>query len=211
MAREAENARKKTRILVVGKENLFRTALAIALDLEPDFVLIGQTEDLKGPHGRIDLSGADVIIADRISPFDYRTTLPEFLTNTRTLPKIIMLCDSKPVEITSGPASLGQATHFLLREIEFERLKEFIRNLNLDRQFWTQINNEVYRHNYNPLTKRECQALKYAEEGLSTIEISQRMTLSYGTTRNYLSDAIQKTQAKNRFEAARRARSNGWI
>ena len=53
--------------------------------------------------------------------------------------------------------------------------------------------------------------LRYAGEGAGGAEIADRLTLSEGTVRNYLSEAISKLGASNRTEAARIARQRGWL
>jgi two-component system, NarL family, response regulator DesR len=63
----------------------------------------------------------------------------------------------------------------------------------------------------DPLTDRERQVLRLAGEGLSSAAIAQRLFLSRGTVRNYLSEAIGKLGARNRIEAARIARREGWL
>ena len=63
----------------------------------------------------------------------------------------------------------------------------------------------------DPLTDRERQVLRYAGEGASGAEIAERLRLSEGTVRNYLSEAISKLGASNRTEAARIARQKGWL
>jgi two-component system response regulator DesR len=63
----------------------------------------------------------------------------------------------------------------------------------------------------DPLTDRERQVLRYAGEGDSGAEIAERLGLSEGTVRNYLSEAISKLGAANRTEAARIARQKGWL
>jgi two-component system response regulator DesR len=50
-----------------------------------------------------------------------------------------------------------------------------------------------------------------ADEGLSGSEIARRLELSEGTVRNYLTETIGKLGARNRVEAARRARQKGWL
>lgn len=63
----------------------------------------------------------------------------------------------------------------------------------------------------DPLTDRERQVLRLAGEGMASGDIATQLELSEGTVRNYLSEAISKIGANNRVEAARIARSKGWL
>lgn len=63
----------------------------------------------------------------------------------------------------------------------------------------------------DPLTDRERQVLRAAEEGLASADIAKRLNLSEGTVRNYLSESIAKLGVSNRIEAARLARQRGWL
>jgi two-component system response regulator DesR len=63
----------------------------------------------------------------------------------------------------------------------------------------------------DPLSDRERRVLRLAGDGLSGAVIAERLGLSEGTVRNYLSDAILKLGAANRVEAARIAREKGWL
>jgi two-component system response regulator DesR len=63
----------------------------------------------------------------------------------------------------------------------------------------------------DPLTDRERQVLRLADEGLTGEAIARALKLSEGTVRNYLSEAIGKLGAANRVEAARLARMKGWL
>jgi len=63
----------------------------------------------------------------------------------------------------------------------------------------------------DPLTERERRILWLASDGKSTGDIAAELHLSEGTVRNYLSQAISKTGAANRVEAARIARTRGWL
>jgi two-component system, NarL family, response regulator DesR len=63
----------------------------------------------------------------------------------------------------------------------------------------------------SPLTAREREVLAAAERGASIAEIARKLYLSEGTVRNYLSEAIQKLEARNRMEAAHIARDKGWL
>ena len=63
----------------------------------------------------------------------------------------------------------------------------------------------------NPLTSREQAVLQLAAGGIPSKEIAAQLFLSPGTVRNYLSAAMQKTGARSRLEAVRRAREAGWL
>jgi two-component system response regulator DesR len=63
----------------------------------------------------------------------------------------------------------------------------------------------------SPFTPREQQVLRLAAEGASGREIANRLSLSNGTVRNYLSKVMTKTCARNRIDAIRIARAAGWL
>jgi two-component system response regulator DesR len=63
----------------------------------------------------------------------------------------------------------------------------------------------------NPLSARQRDVLRLAGEGLSSQEIGQRLFLSPGTVRNYLSAAIRQTGGRGLLEALERSRKEGWL
>jgi len=63
----------------------------------------------------------------------------------------------------------------------------------------------------NPLTEREREVLAAAVDGSTVADIAARLHLSESTVRNYLSAAIGKTGSRNRIEAVRVARQQGWL
>lgn len=63
----------------------------------------------------------------------------------------------------------------------------------------------------NPLTTRESDALNASADGATVADIAARLHLSESTVRNYLSSAIGKTGTRNRVEALREARRQGWL
>jgi two-component system, NarL family, response regulator DesR len=70
---------------------------------------------------------------------------------------------------------------------------------------------EAWGAEMDPLTDRERQILQRAGDGRSSTEIATELRLSEGTVRNYLSEAIAKLGASNRVDAARIARTKGWL
>jgi two-component system response regulator DesR len=63
----------------------------------------------------------------------------------------------------------------------------------------------------SPLTGREQDVLNAAADGATVSDIAGKLHLSESTVRNYLSSAIGKTGTRNRMEAMREARQQGWL
>ncbi|SDO05121.1 regulatory protein, luxR family [Streptomyces sp. cf386] len=53
--------------------------------------------------------------------------------------------------------------------------------------------------------------LRATGDGYSAADIAARLHVAEGTVRNYLSNAMQKTQTRTRHEAARYAREHDWL
>jgi two-component system response regulator DesR len=61
------------------------------------------------------------------------------------------------------------------------------------------------------ISTRELEVLGLAAEGAPVEEIAGRLYLSLGTVRNHLSAVITKTGARNRIDAIRIVRNDGWL
>lgn len=70
---------------------------------------------------------------------------------------------------------------------------------------------QAHRLGPSPLTNGERQILSAVATGASVREIARELHLSEGTVRNRISSAIDKTAARNRVDAIRIARDNGWL
>ncbi len=108
------------------------------------------------------------------------------------------------------PADAG-VKGYLLKDAPAAQLAEAIRRVEAGgRAIDPELATEAWAGE-DPLTERERQVLRLAGEGLSGAAIAERLHLSEGTVRNYLSEAIGKLGAGNRVEAARIARRQGWL
>lgn len=70
---------------------------------------------------------------------------------------------------------------------------------------------ELARVARNPLSKREREVLAMAAQGETVVHIARILGLRAGTVRNYLSNAIAKTEKTNRVDAIQTARRYGWL
>jgi DNA-binding NarL/FixJ family response regulator len=67
------------------------------------------------------------------------------------------------------------------------------------------------RSNAPKLTDRETEVLRLAAGGADAEEIASTLFLSVGTVRNYLTAVVAKLGARNRLDAIRIAREDGWL
>jgi two-component system response regulator DesR len=104
------------------------------------------------------------------------------------------------------------ATGYLLKDRPSEELADAVRSVSRGvRIVDPQLASQIWSAEKDPLTERERVILRRAADGETTAELAQSLRLSEGTVRNYLSDAISKLNAPNRYEAARIARNKGWL
>ncbi|WP_232228087.1 helix-turn-helix domain-containing protein [Asaia astilbis] len=75
----------------------------------------------------------------------------------------------------------------------------------------TTLAQAVWDAAHDPLNPRDRAILRLVESGRSSDQIATLFDLSPGTLRNCFSDIIQKIGARNRVEASRIARQNGWL
>lgn len=63
----------------------------------------------------------------------------------------------------------------------------------------------------SPLSARELDVLSVVASGMPSAEVAARLHLTAGTVRNYISEILRKTGARNRLEAVRVAEDAGWL
>ena len=61
------------------------------------------------------------------------------------------------------------------------------------------------------LSEREVEVLKLLSQGLRNSDISERLFLSGGTVKNYISNIYAKLEVKGRREAANKAKNEGFL
>jgi two-component system response regulator DesR len=198
------------RILVAEDQTMVLGALTALLEIEDDFEVVAQARSGDEALSLALKHRPDIVVTDIEMPgltgLDLAARLREKGCNCRV---VILTTFARPGYLRRA-LEVG-ASGYLLKDAPSAQLADAIRRVagggraidpSLASEAWTEP---------DPLTDRERQVLRLADEGLSGAEIAKRLKLSEGTVRNYLSESIGKLGARNRVEAARLARQRGWL
>jgi two-component system response regulator DesR len=199
------------RVLLAEDQTMLRGALAALLDLEPDITVIAQAAN---GHEALKLArdlAPDVIVTDIEMPQKTGLELASDLNLAESRARVIILTTFARPGYLRRALDAG-ARGYLLKERPASELADAIRRVHSGlRAIDPALAAEAWTADPDPLSDRERQILQRAGDGRSSAEIAAELRLSEGTVRNYLSEAIAKLGASNRTDAARIARTRGWL
>ncbi|MBH1933417.1 response regulator transcription factor [Streptomyces sp. AV19] len=199
------------RTLLAEDQGMMRGALALLLGLEDDIEVVAQVGDgdaivPTALEARPDVALLDIELPGR-SGLDAAAELRSALPSCRIL---ILTTFGRPGYLRR--AMEAGASGFLVKDGPVEDLAAAIRRvLAGERVIDPALAAAALSAGPNPLTQRERDVLTAAVDGATVADIAARVHLSPATVRNYLSAAIGKTGTRNRMEAVRAARQNGWL
>jgi two-component system response regulator DesR len=199
------------RVLLVEDQTMLRGALATLLDLEPDITVLDQAANGREALRLVRQHNPDVVVTDIEMPERTGLELAADLKLAESKARVIILTTFARPGYLRRALDAG-ASGYMLKDRPASELAEAIRRAHAGlRVIDPALAAEAWTADEDPLSDRERQILQRAGEGHSSAEIAAALHLSEGTVRNYLSDAISKLGAGNRVDAARIARSKGWL
>jgi two-component system response regulator DesR len=199
------------RLLLAEDQGMMRGALALLLGLEPDMEVVAQVDrgDAVLPAAlehRPDVALLDIEMPG-VSGLDAAALLRQQLPSCRV---IILTTFGRPGYLRR--AMEGGAKGFLVKDAPVEELAGAIRRVLAGETVIDQdLAAAALTAGPNPLTEREREVLAAAADGATIADVASALHLSESTVRNYLSAAIGKTGTRNRIEAVRAARAQGWL
>ena len=199
------------RVLIAEDQGMMRDALALLLGLEDDIEVVAQVDSGDRVLAEAAATTPDVAVLDIEMPgragLDVAVDLRAKLPGCKVL---IVTTFARPGYLRR--AMEAGASGFLAKDGPVEDLAIAIRKVVAgQRVIDPALAAEALASGPNPLTDRERDVLSAADGGATVADIAARLFLSESTVRNYLSAAIGKTGTRNRIEAVRAARRNGWI
>jgi len=199
------------KIILAEDQALVSGALAALLRLEGDIDVLAQAKNGKEALELCKTMRPDVLITDIEMPIMTGLELAAEVAELKLPCKLIVLTTFARSGYLRRAMASG-VRGYMLKDAPAEDLAKAIRAVHGGgRAIAPELALESWSGQQDPLSERERQVLRLAGTGSSSSEIAKIMHLSEGTVRNYLSEAISKLNAKNRVEAFRLARDEGWL
>jgi two-component system, NarL family, response regulator DesR len=205
-----KTGKRTIRVAIAEDQGMVLGALAALLEIEGDISVVSRSQDGKEALEAVLAQKPDVFITDIEMPEMTGLEVAAELKRRRTPVHVIILTTFARAGYLRRALEAG-ASGYLLKDMKAEALADAVRRV---QQGLRVIDPELAAEAWvepDPLTDRERQVLRLAGDGLASGDIAGQLNLSEGTVRNYLSEAISKLGASNRVEAARIARTKGWL
>ncbi len=198
------------RIVLSEDQSMLRGALATLLGLEEDIEILQAVSDGDAAWQLVRDARPDVLVTDIEMPGRTGIELAEAIVAHELDTKVLI------VTTFARPGYLQRAQRagvhgYLLKDTPSHELADVVRKVARGERHISPELAELAWTTPDPLSARERQILRLAEAGLSNKQIATELSLSVGTIRNYLTDAMHKLSATNRIEAFRSARELGWL
>jgi len=201
------------RIVLAEDQAMVRGALVALLKLEPDLEIVGDASDGEIAWDLIKQHQPDILVSDiempKLTGLELAQRVKDHQDQAGHIRVVIVTTFARAGYLRR--ALDAGVRGYLLKDAPSAQLADALRQVHrggrvIDPQLaiaaWTE---------QDPFSERERQVLRLAGEGASSVEIAQKLFLSQGTVRNYLSEIISKLGVSNRIEAYRLARQKGWL
>lgn len=199
------------RVLIAEDMHLIRGALVALLSLEFDMEVVAELD--RGDQ----VLEAAIRTRPDVAVLDIDLPGMDGLSAAEALHAQVPSCQILVLTGLSQPGHLLRALKvhvrgFILKDAPASTLAQGVRRVAAgERVIDPELLAGALETGESPLTPRETDVLRAAEEGISTDQIAKSLALSSTTVRNYLSNAITKLGGRNRIDAIRIARDAGWL
>lgn len=192
-------------------QSMLNTALSQLLNLEDNLEVLGSATNGKHALAEIQRLQPDVAILDIEMPMMLGLEVAEVLHDKQLATKVIILTTFAQKTYFEKAVKV-EVAGYLLKDSPSDDLIETINKVMMGRTVYDpELVVTALSSNKNPLSEREMSVLKAAVSGDATKVMAQKLFLSEGTVRNYLSAIFSKLGVHNRLEDIEVAKKNKWI
>jgi two-component system response regulator DesR len=198
------------RVLLLEDGRGRRGGLRTLLDHEMGLAIIG-TADIESDIGPLatELVPHVAVIDTAYMVSQILPTLAE-LTAAQPTCSVIVLCDPTKRGMLP-PRHRARRLSYLVKDTSGRKLAAAVRHVASGQRIIDPRLEVATISTDKPVSTREWEVLGLAAQGDTVADIARRLYLSLGTVRNHISSVICKTGARNRLDAIRIARKDGWL
>lgn len=215
----------RIRILLVDDQRLMREGLRILLEMEPDLEIAGEATNGQEALDTYAAIEPDVVLMDVRMPGMDGVEATWRLRERWPSARVVILTTFDDDEYVFEGLRAG-ARGYLLKDVSGHDLAEAVRTVAaggalIEPSVARRVVAEFARMAppvrqpddglAEPLSEREREILRLMAQGLTNREIADRLSLAQGTVKNYVTAILQKLGARDRTQAALRARELGML
>ena len=200
------------KILIVDDDALIRDGLKLIFDLEDDFTVIGTASNGQEAFNICKEKNPDIVLMDVRMPVMDGVLGTKLLKENFKDIKIVILTTFKDDEYIKEAIKNG-AEGYILKNQPADSIIESLRAVNKGNMVFQKeaagiissiLKKENNKKNIDSfkLTEREFNILRAIGEGLSNKEIADKLYLSEGTVRNYITVLLGKLELRDRTQLA---------
>lgn len=198
------------RLLVAEDQSMLRDALCQLLLLQEDVEDVLQAGDGQEAIRLLETHPVDIAILDIEMPIKTGLEVLEWAKSQQPQLKVVIVTTFKRPGYFERALKAG-VDAYVLKERHITDLMATLHTvLAGQKEYSPELMEGILTHP-NPLSPQEKAVLKEVAKGASNQEIADRLFLSNGTIRNYMSAILTKLDAENRTEAAKIAQEKGWL
>jgi len=213
------------RLLLVDDQKLIREGLRTLLEMEQGIVIVGEAPDGAAAVEAFAALSPDVVLMDVRMPRMDGVEATRRLRARSPEAKVLILTTFDEDELVYEAVRAG-ARGYVLKDISGAELAAAIRSIAaggaaLEPAVARKVMEAFARlaqpttssadHLVEPLSGRERAVVSLLAQGLSNKEIAARLFLAEGTVKNHVSAILQKIDARDRAQAALKARELGLL
>ncbi|WP_298176765.1 response regulator transcription factor [Saccharomonospora sp.] len=200
----------KIRVVLAEDQTMVVEAFAELLDLQPDITVCATATNGADALAAVAEHDPDVLVTDIEMPRGSGLDVAAELHRRGSRARVLIVTTFARSGYLRRAMSAG-VTGYVLKDAPIGELADALRKVHAGGTIVAaELALAAWDHT-DRLTDRERELLRQVADGATNRDIARRLHLAEGTVRNYLSAAMAKLDARNRTEAAKKARERGWL